>query len=80
MQTCIACQSQVSRQDHSISVYWWVGELVVTVGGVREILAGREGGWKRRIFKIEFVYGHSWKRRNLYIVWKKREDFNFLHR
>ena len=36
-------------EDLCICVYWGVGEQVVLDGGVREILAGREGGWKRRI-------------------------------
>ena len=40
---------------------------MVTAGGAREFQAGREGGW-------QFVHGHSWKGRSLYIVWKKRED------
>ena len=54
-------------EDHFISVYWGVGEPVVTVGGVREILAGREGGWKRRILK------------NRVCLWSLMEKKKYVH-
>ena len=53
------------------SMYWLNMSSSTEQSPGRNYFAGREGGWKRRILEIEFVYGHSWKRRNMFIVWKK---------